>query len=410
MTQGQGEPGQSGQVSLWGSPKRLAPLPAAFVNGVAAHAFELDDSGGCDHSGAVVVPSALAAATCSRQAVSGNRLIEAVVLGYDLGRRVQTALGGYDAVNERGWHSTGVCGSFASAAAASHLLGLSAPQRANAIGLAGSFTGGTWAFMDEGAMSKRMHVGRAAETGLNSAILALQGFTGPTNIFSASWGGFLSLYGDGPAHEARIYEDLGAFWMIENASIKPYASCRSTHSAIDALISVLNDNDLRAESIESIEVSTSDLIHDMCGHSEVSSLVSAQLSMPFALATAALHGTLLLENVLLPGRADARVSQLIDKVRVNLDNNQHGGTAHPLVTVRTSERSYTRQATAGLGGPENPMSDLQITQKFRSLATMRLSEDKAESLIDTVMGLEEVDDISILQELLGSTDSATVMR
>jgi 2-methylcitrate dehydratase PrpD len=209
--------GSPGGAGLWGTPATSAPLAAAFGNGVAAHAFELDDSGGCDHSGAVVVPALFAAAALSTTPVDGRTGIEAVVLGYDIARRVQSALGGYDELNEKGWHSTGVCGTFGAALAAGRTLGLDAGQLGHAIGLAGSFTGGTWAFLGNGAMSKRMHVGRAAETGLHCALLARSGFTGPSELFEAPWGGFLGLYGGDAADPGALVTDLGTDWRRWNA-------------------------------------------------------------------------------------------------------------------------------------------------------------------------------------------------
>ncbi|HLX01087.1 MAG TPA: MmgE/PrpD family protein, partial [Trinickia sp.] len=105
--------GQGGGVApAWGTPYTLAARDAAFVNGVAAHALELDDAGGCDHSGAVVLPAALAALSCTERPVSGPELLTAVVLGYDVARRVLEAAGGYSAHNGAGWHSTLTCGVF----------------------------------------------------------------------------------------------------------------------------------------------------------------------------------------------------------------------------------------------------------------------------------------------------------
>lgn len=312
-----------------GYPRVRPPLQAAFINGIAAHAFELDDSGGCDHSGAVVVPAELAEVP-----VTGERLVLAVIAGYELGRRVQNALGGYDHVNNAGWHSTGVCGTFAAVAAAGIVLDLNEQQLTSAIGLAGSFTGGTWAFMSDDTMSKRLHVGRAAEAGLNSALLARAGFTGPADIFSAPWGSFLKLYGGPAADESELSIGLGDNWLVENSSIKPYASCRSTHSAIDALLLLKKGHRLEPRSIEQITVHTSALIFDMCGGRDVSSLVAAQLSMPFALAAAMLHDGVALEDITAEGRTDPAIASLMDRIHLKVDNKQYGGSAEPFLEVQ----------------------------------------------------------------------------
>jgi 2-methylcitrate dehydratase PrpD len=392
-------PGGSGAL-LWGTPASVPPLQAAFINGVAAHAFELDDSGGCDHSGAVAVPAALAASALATEPVSGERFILAVITGYELGRRVQTALGGYDRVNNAGWHSTGVCGTFAAAAAAGIILELNEQQLVSAIGLAGSFTGGTWAFMGDGSMSKRLHVGRAAEAGLNSAVLAQSGFTGPGDIFSAPWGSFLALYGGNVADESELYSGLGDKWLVERASIKPYASCRSTHSAIDALLELKRQHGLDQESIERITVHTSSLIFDMCGGRDISSLVAAQLSMPFALATAMLRNGVSLQDVAAEGRTDRAIASLMGRIHLEVDSTQHGGSAEPHLEIHANGNVYRRQAVVARGAVANRLSDDETLAKFAELAGTRMDADRVGVLAHQIMDLEACPDIRVLQRLL----------
>ena len=161
-----------GPAAAWGTRLTLSPRNAALANGVAAHAFELDDTGGCDHSGAVVLPASVAALALASPPTTGMEFLLAVVLGYDIGRRVLEAFGGYQAHNGAGWHSTGTCGVFGAAAAACRILRLDPSQCVAAIGLAASFAGGLWAFIHDGSQAKRIHAGRAAEGGLLAALLA----------------------------------------------------------------------------------------------------------------------------------------------------------------------------------------------------------------------------------------------
>src|SRR4051812_32772735 len=161
-----------GLSPLWGTNLAFSPRNAALANGVAAHAFELDDTGGCDHSGAVVLPAAFAALDVTERPISGRELLTAIVLGYDLGRRMLEGFGGYKPHNEAGWHSTGTCGTFGAGAAAASILALDERACTSAIGLAGSFSSGLWAFIHDGAMAKRVHAGRAAEGGLLAAVLS----------------------------------------------------------------------------------------------------------------------------------------------------------------------------------------------------------------------------------------------
>jgi len=187
----------AGDIVLWGRAETLAPAAAALVNGTAAHALELDDFGGCGHSGAVVIPAVCALA--QQQRSSGRDTILAIAAGYDVAGRVLEGSGGYRPHNERGWHSTGTCGSFGAAAGAARLLGSDRREFAHALGIAGTFTGGTWAFLADGALVKRFHPGKAAETGVAAALLARAGLTGPARILDANWGGFYPTYAPGVA-------------------------------------------------------------------------------------------------------------------------------------------------------------------------------------------------------------------
>ena len=229
----------SGIAPVWGRCESVAPRNAALLNGIAAHAFELDDTGGCDHSGAVVLPAAVAALSLLDKPVSGRAFIIAVVLGYDVGRRALEGFGGYRPHNEAGWHSTGTCGTFAAAAACASLLRLTPKQARSCLGLAASFSGGLWAFIHDGAMAKRVHAGRAAESGLLAALLARANMTGPAHVFEDVWGGFLRTYAHASTDPDALLRDLGESWRIMRCAIKPYASCRDTHAAVDAIGRIL---------------------------------------------------------------------------------------------------------------------------------------------------------------------------
>lgn len=415
-----GTPAPGTGAPLWGTPAKMPALGAAFVNGIACHAFELDDSGGCDHSGAVVVPAALAAVSLRAGEaggeagegihVDGGRLLHAVVSGYEVARRVQDALGGYDSVNNAGWHSTGVCGTFGAAVASGVILGLDSAQIVSAIGLAGSFTGGTWSFIGDGAMSKRMHVGRAAEAGLNSALLSRTGFTGPRDLFSAPWGSFLRLYGQAAdIDESKLFDTLGQEWQIERASIKPYATCRSTHSAIDAVMDLRSHHGITADSVRRVTVHTSSLIADMCGKADVGSLVSTQLSMQFALAAALLHGEVGLDQIAEQGRTDPHILELMGRIHLAIDHRQQGGSAEPRLEVQADSGSFQVQTVRAKGASTNRLSDNETISKFMTLATTRLPQVSAASIAETVMDLETADDVVPFLRLLAADSEPALL-
>jgi 2-methylcitrate dehydratase PrpD len=393
-----------GSCPLWGTPHAAAPATAAIINGVAAHALELDDTDGCDHSGAVVVPAVLAALSAAPEGATGGHVLTAVVIGYDVARRVLDASGGYDAYNAQGWHSTGVCGTFGAAAAAAKVLGLDAVASASALGLAGSFTGGLWAFLTDGSMSKRLHAGRAAEGGLTAAMLAKGGFTGPREIFEAEWGGYFSTYVGKGAEPGALTRDLGRQWRIEQSSIKPYASCRGTHAAVDAIMALLREQRIPVSNVESVHVRLSPFLHRMCGETAPTSLLAAQMSMPFALAAAAVRGRIGLEEISEVGRTDGAVVDFMNRVVLDVDDTQ-SGSAHPVIEVRTKNgTSHTVRAGEPLGSPSNPLAAETIVAKFLDLADGTLTGPQARRIVDIVLDLDRIDDATALvRSLVGES-------
>src|SRR6185295_17161523 len=184
------------------------------------------------HPGAVVIPAAIAMA--EKTGASGERLVTAIAAGYEVMIRSSLALNP-SAARLRGWHLTGVCGPFGAAAACASLLELDEEQTAWALGLAGTQGAGLWAFNADGTMSKRLHAGKAAHSGVMAAELAALGFTGPTQIYEFHDGGVLKAFSDA-SDPAPLTSDLGNTFHLDATSIKPYSCCGSTHSYVDAAL------------------------------------------------------------------------------------------------------------------------------------------------------------------------------
>ena len=225
-----------GEAHVWGeATPSLRTADAALVNGTASHAFELDDYHNAKlHPGAVVMPAAIAVA--EKLDASGADLVTAIAAGYEVMIRSSLALNP-SAARLRGWHLTGVCGPFGAAAACASLLKLNTEQTAWALGLAGTQGAGLWAFNADGTMSKRLHAGKAAHSGVLAAELAQLGFTGPTQIYEFEDGGVLKAFSDA-SDPAPLTQDLGAVYHLDKTSIKPYSCCGSTHSYIDAALAL----------------------------------------------------------------------------------------------------------------------------------------------------------------------------
>jgi 2-methylcitrate dehydratase PrpD len=387
---------------VWGTTARFGARDAAFANGVAAHALELDDTGGCDHSGAVVLPAALAVLSLAApaQRISGRDLLTAVVLGYDVSRRVLEACGGYSPHNGAGWHSTATCGPFGAAAAAAHLLGLDAAQTTAALGHAASFSGGLWAFIHDASQTKRLHAGRAAEGGLTAALLAARGVSGPTQVFEDVWGGFFNAFAPQSRQPEALLAELGQTWKLMRCSIKPHASCRSNHATIDAVLHLMAANPGLARQVRHIDIRLSEFVMGMCGGRDLASLASAQMSMPYAVAVAWVFGDAGLARYLAPMRDDARLAAAMSLVRLHPDPAM-AALEEPVVTITSEDGvAVSHHVAIALGAPANPMSAAALRSKFHALAEVSLARPQADALADLVLHLDEVDDARALLPLL----------
>jgi 2-methylcitrate dehydratase PrpD len=400
-----------GPVRLWGTGLAGSARDAALLNGCAAHAFELDDSGGCDHSGAVVLPALFSALHEAREPVDGKRMITAVVAGYDVGRRILEATGGYDAHNSLGWHSTGTCGTLAAAAACANLLGLDAAATRDAITLATSFSSGLWAFIHDGSQAKKLHAGRAAEGGLLAALLAANGFAGPSRVFDDVWGGFFKTYNKSACQPELLAEGLGEVWKVNRAVLKPYASCRGAHSAVDALEDVLAETGRDAAEIETMELRMSAMLKDMCGAKVGGAMAPTQMSLPYALSARCVFGTAGLQAYTEEHRHHPEVHALMSRIGVAVDDNMDA-MAEPVVTLRFRDGTQVdRMVPRATGSAERPMQSTAIEAKYRELAGMSLPLEGVDALWQALGNLERIADSAEIEALMtGNADSIPTFR
>ena len=383
-----------GPCTIWGTPQRTAPNGATLVNGIAAHARELDDFGGADHSGAVVVPALLAVGE-AWPVVSGECLLEAMIFGYEVGRRVLDASGGYRPHNHvDGWHSTGTCGSFAAAAAVSKALGMDVRESTWALGLAGSFTGGTWAFTQDGAMSKRYHAGRAAEAGVTAACLAQSGFSGPAAIFEAPWGGFLGTYARAAPAPDVLVRNLGGGYGIMRSGIKPYAACRDIHSSLDVVLEARRVHHLGADDIARIEVRCIPEMIQMVGQvTTPETRIEAQLSLPYSIGVALVTGQASLAEYEAPFLDDPAVQRLARQVVMLADPDLPPDSEPHLVITTNKGRRIPGHVAYASGAPQNPLPPEAIVRKFETLAARVLPSRQVQALKEEILAVETLPDV-----------------
>ncbi|WP_446904736.1 MmgE/PrpD family protein [Burkholderia sp. YIM B11467] len=395
-----------GGAALWGTRRAAGARDAAFVNGIAAHALELDDSGGCDHSGAVVLPAVLAALSCAGRPVTGRECVAAIVLGYDVGRRVLEAAGGYSVHNGAGWHSTLSCGVFGAAAASARVLGLDAARTRDALGHAASFAGGLWGFIHDGSQTKRLHAGRAAEGGVLAALLAREGVSGPAHVFDDVWGGFFSTFAAQSHAPDALTDGLGEHWKLMRCSIKPHASCRSAHAAVDAALQLADGRTFTAGEIERVVVRSSGFVARMCGGRDLSTLSSTQMSLPYAVAAALAFGDTGIGAYRADRRNDPRVTALLARIVVDVDPAL-GDLDEPTVILHRPDGGRELcHVPIALGDPRNPLSDAALLAKYRVLAGMALDGARADALSDVCLSLDRLADARVMNGWLAGDAEA----
>ncbi len=274
--------GGDGHCTIIGAGAATSAAMAAFANGVAAHAFELDDvhEEGISHPGAVVVPAVLAAGR--EQRVTGATLLDAVVTGYEAMGRAGIAVGAA-AHMRAGFHPTGQSGVFGAAAAVGAVLGLDATALRDALGIAASFSSGTTEFSQSGGMSKRLHAGRAAEGGLTAAFLAADGVTGPAGGLDGRYG-FCRVFTTAPRIDL-LTARLGSRWMVDEITVKPYAACSDIHPLIDAALQLRADG-VDPDRIVRIEAEVPTKAAEQNALDGTTSVMAAQYSGPFNIAAA----------------------------------------------------------------------------------------------------------------------------
>ncbi|MFZ3039383.1 MAG: MmgE/PrpD family protein [Polynucleobacter sp.] len=237
-----------GSAEILISRKNSSPFLAALANAAASHVAEQDDvhNGSVFHPATVVFPAALA--TAQTIGASGEDLLVAAVVGYEVGIRVGEFLG---RSHYKTFHTTGTAGTLAAAAAVGHLLKLNPSQMLHAFGSAGTQSAGLWEFLRDAADSKQLHTAHAASTGLMSAYLAQSGFTGAEHILEGKQGLAAGMSSD--ADPNKLTDRLGSRWTIAETSFKYHASCRHTHPAADALLQVMLSHSLKPSDITKVE-------------------------------------------------------------------------------------------------------------------------------------------------------------
>jgi 2-methylcitrate dehydratase PrpD len=282
---------------VWGTDVRLSAPHAALMNGLLVQGFELDDIHrvGAIHVGSVVLPPLLAIAEI-KPGITGHDFLTAAVAGYETGPRVGICMGAEHLA--QGWHSAATVGVFSSAAAAASALRLSKEQTVHALGIAGTQSSGLMA-AQYGSMVKRMHAGHAAQSGLYGGLLAAEGFTGIKNVFESDYGGFCTTFSRSKDrfNLNEITSGLGKRFETMQVSLKFYSCVSTNHTTLDAIRSMRARRPFSPNDVDHIVVHSSQITVEHVGWKyKPEGVTSAQLNLPFCVATLLLAGDVFVDQ------------------------------------------------------------------------------------------------------------------
>ena len=394
--------GARGSSTVFGSKRKAPAERAALANGTMAHAFELDNvrqPGAGVHPGATGFLPAFAMAEEKR--ADGKELLTAFVAGCEVMSRIGVAAG--NSLERRGFHAPGLTGTFGAAVAAGRLLGLNEKKLVNALGIAGSYSGGLIEFSrcQEGAMIKRLHLGKAAEGGVTAAQLASRGFAGPESVLEGKFG-FCQTFSDSPKLEYLTHR-LGRVWESMNICIKRCACHINAHAPIEALQALRSEFQFEPEDIREIEIGGIEKLITHHANYRPTDLMMAQYSIPFCVALSVYFDPTDPANFDERKLNDKKILALMGKVRLKVDHEieAKGWDRAARLTVDLGKKGrHTKLVIHFKGTPGNPMSGAEVEDKGRKLTRDILSPRQLARLVGTVANLEKLADVSKIGALL----------
>jgi 2-methylcitrate dehydratase PrpD len=395
------EEGGRPDCTVLGLGVKTSALNAAWANGVLSHALDYDDISNTlgGHPSVPVLPALLALA--ENQSFSGKAFLLAYAVGFETECRIGKAVNfvHYD----RGWHPTSTVGIFGASAAAAKLLGLTAPDCARALAMAASMASGIKA--NFGTMTKPLHIGQAARNGLLATRLASKGFSANPEALEAKQGFCNVFNGEAQYRLEAMTEEWGEpFNLVRpGIAIKQYPCCGSTHSAIDALLSLVRRHNLKAQDAVSVTAAIHPrrLVH--VNRPSPSSGLEGKFSLQYCLARSLLDGQVVLGHFRDDAVGDPRVGEIMQKIKVgshsamDWKSTEHYG-AEVTVELRSGEKLKAFQEKAIGRGPEIPLPESVLRAKFLDCWSQLFPRAAGEGLVEKVGALETLTDVRTLFE------------
>jgi 2-methylcitrate dehydratase PrpD len=395
-----GDFGGASEASVMHQAWRTDISRAALANGFLIGAFECEPLTG-SHASGTVLPAVLA--VCQREHLSGQAFLTALAVGFEVSARIARTAVGLESV--RGFHNPGTQGPFGAAVAVGKLYGFDQETLVSALGLAGSCSAGLLEFAWSGADTKRLHLGRASQLGLESALLARQGLHGPATVLEGRYG-YFNAFSLAPQMD-RLLQGLGVDWAIQPASLKSYPTHVTHQGVVQAIQDVKRDHALEPQAITRVVIRGAPRIMEE-RHSvrQPETVMGAQYSLPFTTAVALTRD---LANPLVYNDATVRdpvVRALAQRIElVPLEDAPHEGPAslQAEILLEHAGQRFTLTTRPHKGAPHNPFTWPEVCEKFRRYTASIISASQATALSDAVGALEQASDMAKVAQLVGGT-------
>jgi 2-methylcitrate dehydratase PrpD len=384
-----------GEACVIGRDVRTDLFNAALLNGYMGHVFDFDDT----HVQGLVHPSVPVwmpiLALSSRLTVSGRQALLAFVLGYEVEARLGMAMA--PQILERQWHVTGMVGGIGASAAVGKLLALDPALQAQAFGIAATYGSGLLAMA--GSMSKGLHPGKAAQSGLFAALAVKKGLTSARDVFGSDRGFFRVNTGRTDFEEVVLSGLGGGGFEIHRNSFKPYPCGFLGHAAIDAAIALRNDASASAEEVEEIRIEVHPLVLDAMGNRSPRTGLEGKFSVYHCVASGFIDGTCALAHYTDEKVRDGRITALRGKIVAGV-NPAFARTEAGAILVLKDGTRLERHVAHASGTEGNPLSDDQLQAKFLQNAAEVIGEAQSRELARRIWEIDACPDIGEIVGLL----------
>ena len=388
-----------GSSTIFGEKEKTSAAIAALANGAIAHTIDFDDTHmpSISHLGSSLVATTFAIGEELNS--SGEEIIEAFVLGFDVAGRVgRCAMPSH----YKYWHPTATFGGIGAAVAAAKLLKLDSKQIEMTIGLAADAAGGLRYGVDNGDFSKSLHPAMAAMKAVLFAQLIKNGATGPLGILEYS-SGFFNAFSEEPNFEPLL-DRLGEYYEISVGGLKSFPTIQCSHTAISKTLELVKENGLKKDDIAEVSIVQSETMPGQGMNYTPNSPLAARLSTPFAVSLGLQDGAVSLERFTEDTLADPEINEIMSRIKIDSSTQlaeEHPNTVASVVDIKTLDgRKFSGKQIFAKGDPNNRMTSGEIEEKFHKLSLPVLGVDKAGQVAKKIINLEVIRDLDEITQML----------